>query len=278
MSQVIGLIAGGGRLPVIVADGIRAAGRRVACVGIRHHFDADLPQHCDHFKTAGIIQIGRWIRLLRRSNARQAVIAGTVSKQRMHQRFRFFRHLPDLRGYRVVFNAWRTDNRAEALLTAVADELNRGGVSLIDSTQYIPDHLAGEGVLTNCRPAASVQADIDFAAPLVRQLCALHIGQGMIVREREIIAVEALEGTDRMMDRAAELRPRGGWILVKGAHPDKDMRFDVPTVGLQTLERLSKYKAAALAVETGRTILLDKPRFLAEADRLKIPVIGVPFA
>ena len=277
MSETIGLIAGGGRLPSLVAEGIRSAGHPVACVGLRDQFDETLPRLCDHFKTAGIVQIGRWIRVLKRAGVSQAIMVGTVRKERMHARFRILRQWPDWRGYKLILRAFRTDNRPETLLKNVAHELAAGGIELVDSTKYIPDHLADEGVMTNRQPTAPQQADIDFAAPLVRELCSMHIGQGVVVAEREIICVEAMEGTDRMLDRAAELRPRGGWILVKGSHPDKDMRFDVPTVGVQTLERLKKYKAAVLAVDAGRTILLDKPQFLAEADRLKIPIVGIKF-
>jgi DUF1009 family protein len=271
----IGLIAGQGRLPVLTAQGIHAAGRQVMCVGLRDQFDAELIEHCDRFKVAGIIQLGKWIRTLRRWGVREAVMVGRVRKSRIFAPFRVLRQLPDWRAARVWYRRLRHDRRSEALLKAVADELAEAGIALIDSTTYIPQHLATLGVMTRHKPAAAQQADIDFALPLIRQLCALHIGQAMIVKDREVIAVEAIEGTDAMIRRAAEHCRPGGWVLIKAAHPDKDMRFDVPTVGQRTLELMREHRGAVLAVEAERTILVDKPALLEAADAVGIPVVGV---
>lgn len=273
----IGLIAGQGRLPILNAQGIRAAGRQVVCVGLRDQFDAQLPALCDDFKSAGIIQLGRWIRLLRRWGVSEAVMVGRVKKAKMYQPFRVFRQLPDWRAAVLWYRKLRHDKRNDAILSAVADELAQSGITLIDSTKYIPDQMAGEGVLTRTQPSAAQQADIAFALPIVRRMGDLDIGQSVAVKEREVIAVEAIEGTDAMIRRAGELCRNGKWLLVKTGKPNQDMRFDVPVLGLQTIENLAKAGGTCVAVEAEKVILLDKPQLLAAADKAGIAIVGVRF-
>lgn len=272
----IGLIAGGGRLPVVTAEGMRRTGRPVVCVGLRDHFEPDLPGLCDHFTPVGMLQLGRWVRLLRRGGVREAVMVGRVDKRRMYDHpLRWFRHRPDWRAARLWFGRLRHDRRTDALLRALADDLQEAGITLIDSTKYIPQYLADAGPMTRTRPGDALAADIAFALPIIRRLGDLDIGQSLAVKDREIIAVEALEGTDAMIRRAGELCRSGKWALVKVSKPTQDMRFDVPTVGIETITYLHAARAACLAVEVGKVILLDKPRLLAEADRRGIAVVGV---
>jgi hypothetical protein len=275
MDRPVGLIAGEGQLPVLCAQGIRAAGRQVVCVGLGGQTDAPLPPLCDRYAAAGVIRLGQWIRLLRKWGAQEAIMVGRVRKARMYEPFRLLRQIPDWRAARLWFRVLRHDRRNEALLCAVANELAAGGIRLIDSTQYIQEHLASEGVLTRTQPNAKQRADIDFALPIVAQLNELDVGQAVAVVEREILAVEAIEGTDRMIERAGELCRVGGWTLVKTSKANQDMRFDVPTLGVQTIENLKRHRGACIAVEAGRVILLDKPNFLAAADKAGIPVVGI---
>ncbi len=275
MTQPIGLIAGEGALPLITAQGIRAAGRRVVCVGLRDQFDAQLPGLCDEFAAAGIIRMGQWLRLLRRWGATEAVMVGRVRKARMYEPLRIVRQMPDWRAARLWYRVLRHDKRNQTLLAAVADELQRGGVTLIDTTRYIPDHLASPGILTRRQPTAAHQADIDFALPILRGVIGLDVGQAIAVKDRDVIAVEAIEGTDAMIARAGALCRHGGWTLVKAAGPQKDRRFDVPTIGIGTIAALKAAGAACLAVEAGAVILIDKPAVLDAADRSGIAVVGV---
>lgn len=278
MELPIGLIAGQGKLPILTAQGIRRTGRPVACVGLYDQFDPALPPLCDQFRTAGIVQIGRWIRLLKRQGVHEAVMVGRVTKVRMYDPLHLFRQLPDLRAAKLWFGRLRHDKRNDAILGAVADELAAEGITLIDSTRYIPDHLAHEGVMTRRSPSDAQHADIEFALPIIRRMGDLDIGQSIAVKDREIIAVEAIEGTDRMIERAGVLCRRGGWTLLKIAKPDQDMRFDVPTVGVNTIENLKAAGAACLAVESGRVIMLEKPQIIEAADRAGIAVIGIRVA
>src|SRR5688500_18196412 len=218
----VGLIAGQGRLPVLTALGARAAGRRVACIGLADQYDPELPGLCDRFATAGIIRLGRWIGLLRRWGVHEAVMIGRVRKARMYEPMRLLRQAPDWRAARLWYRVLRHDRRNEALLGAVADELGRGGITLIDSTTFIPDYMATLGVLTRRQPSAEQLADVEFAWPLLLRVNELDIGQALAVKEREVVAVEAIEGTDAMIRRAGELCRAGGWTLLKAGKQRQD--------------------------------------------------------
>jgi DUF1009 family protein len=271
----LGLIAGEGHLPLLVARGAAAAGRPVACVGLREQFDEDLPGLCDSFATAGIIQIGRWIRLLKKRGVSQAIMVGRVKKVRMYHPLYLVKQVPDLRAARLWFGRLRHDKRNDAILGAVADELAKEGITLIDSTEYIPTQMAGPGVLTACNPTLAQNADIQFALPIIHRMGDLDVGQSIAVKDREIIAVEAIEGTDKMIRRAGELCRRGGWTLLKIAKPDQDMRFDVPTIGVGTVQNVKASGGSCIAVEAGKVIMVDKEDVIAEADKLGIAIVGV---
>lgn len=272
----MGLIAGGGRLPFLQAAGMRAAGFRVVCVGLEGQYDDDLPACCDVFAVVGVLQLGRWARVLRRGGASRAVMVGKVEKsQFLYHPLACFRLLPSWRAVKLFFWDMRRDKRTQGMLGAVAAELDKIGIELVDTTQYIPEHLATEGVLTRREPTAAQRRDIDFAWPILMRMNDLDIGQAVAVKGGDVVAVEAIEGTDAMIARAGELSRGGGWVLAKGAPPSKDPRFDVPTIGLQTIENLAAAGAAALVVAAGKVILLDRPEVLAAADRLGIAVVGI---
>jgi DUF1009 family protein len=271
----IGLIAGQGALPILVAQGIRAAGRRVACIGLRDQYEASLPSHCDQFETAGVVQLGRWLRVARRFGIREAVMVGRVAKARMHDPLKLFRQLPDWRVIDLWYRKLRHDRRSATLLTVLADDLAREGLVLIDSTTYIPDHMAREGTMTRREPTAEQRGDILFGWPLLRQLGTLDIGQAIAVREKDVIAVEAVEGTDRMIERTGMLCRRRGWTLLKTARRGHDMRADVPTIGVSTVENLHRAGGGCIAIGVGRVIVVDLPKVIEAADRCGIAIVGV---
>jgi len=270
----IGLIAGQGRLPLLVAQGVRAAGRDVACVGLAGQYDPQLPGLCQHFAKAGIIQLGRWTRLMQRWAVHDAVMIGRVRKANMYQPWRLLRQIPDWRAVNLWYRVLRHDKRNAAVLSAVANELALGGIHLIDTTSYLQEHLAHTGVMGHTQPTQSQLADIEFAWPIVARMNDLDIGQAVAVKEREVIAVEAIEGTDAMIQRAGELCPVGGWTLVKAAKAKQDMRFDVPTIGPTTIENLHRHGGRCLVVQAGKVILADKPKLLQLADQHRVCVIG----
>ncbi|MBC22688.1 MAG: hypothetical protein CMJ32_02070 [Phycisphaerae bacterium] len=273
--EPLGLIAGQGELPLMIARGARADGRAVCCVGLREQFDPRLPELCDRFETAGVVQLGRWIRLFRRFGVTEAVMVGRVSKKRMHDPWRLLRQLPDLRAINLWYRRLRHDRRNHAVLSAVADELDNCGITLIDSTSYIQDHMATPGPMTRNAPDADQAADIEFGWPILERIIQLQIGQAIALRERDTIAIEAVEGTDAMIERAGQLCRKKGWTLLKSTDADHDRRADVPTIGVQTIRNLHAAGGRCLAVGTGRVILLEKPSVIETAESLGVSIVGI---
>ena len=271
----LGLIAGSGRLPVLIAEGMKRSGARVSCVGLAGLFDDSLREVCDELRPAGLVQIGRWIRLLRKWEVSQAVMVGSVHKERMHSRLRVFRQIPDFKAAMIWYRHLRHDRRNATVLRAVAEELKRSGITLIDSTTYISDHMASAGVLTRTQPTEQQRADIEFGWRLLQQMVEIGVGQSMAVRDRDVIAVEAIEGTDRMIERAGQLCRAKGWTLLKTSSEKHDMRADVPTIGAQTIENLKRAGGGCIAVGAGRVILVDKPAVLEAANKAGIAVVGM---
>lgn len=269
----LGLIAGAGRFPFLVVEGAHQAGRPVVVVGLRGLADPALRGLADRFYWSGVVRLGRWIRLLRRENVSDAIMAGSVRKSDMYGRFRLVRYLPDWTSFRLWFFEV-PDRRNDTILRAVADRMSRKGITLGDSVRYCQEHLPGPGVLTRRRPSPQQERDIAFGWSIAREMGRLDIGQSIAVKEQEVIAVEAIEGTDRMIERAGQLCRQGGWTLVKVAKPGQDPRFDVPTVGPDTVENLKRHGAGALVFEAGQTLVIDRETLVQRADALGIVVVA----
>lgn len=275
----IGLIAGGGRLPIIVAEGLKDMGYTVHGVGLHRQYDPDLPDRCSSFRDVGLLRIGAWGRALRGQGVRHAIMVGKVDKAKlMHDKWRVLKNVPDLTTARAWYTRLRHDRRSHAVLKAIADELDRKGVQLIDSTIPIPDQLAEPGVMTATQPTREQRADIELVWPMLAELLRLDIGQSLTVRDRDVISVEAVEGTDRMIERTGDLCKRGGWTMVKGARAQHDRRSDVPTVGLRTIEHMHRHGGRCLAIAAGDVIMLDRVKMIERADELGVAIIGVPMA
>ncbi len=273
---VMGLIAGQGRLPVIVAEGMRERGYSIACVGLSGQYLPELPALCDRFRTISPFRLGAWARTLRRFGAREAVMVGRVDKAAlMHGRFRFFRFVPDVTTALVWYRRLRHDRRSPAILAALAETLASKGVPLIDSTTHIPEHMASPGVMTRRQPTVGELDDVRFGWPILKELLRLDIGQAIAVREKDVVAVEAVEGTDRMIERAGVMCPRGGWTLLKGCRADHDRRADVPTVGVETIRNVHAAGGTCVALGVGDVILVDRRAVLSLADELGVSVVGV---
>jgi DUF1009 family protein len=272
--EPLGLIAGEGVFPVLVARGARAAGRKVVCAAFSGHAWADLQGEVDQMEWVGLLRFNQWIRVLRSQGCREAVMVGRVNKAEMYDRWRYFRYIPDWRSLKLIWRVWRHDGRPQAILQALVSEMAAAGITLIDSTKYCTEHLATAGVMTRRQPTDAQWADIRFGFDICRTISRLDIGQCIAVLNRDVIAVEALEGTNAMIQRAADLCRVGGWTLIKVANSHQDMRVDVPTVGTTTIEKLAAAKASCLVLEPGQTILLEKAKVLELADRYKIAVVG----
>jgi DUF1009 family protein len=273
--DVLGLIAGGGRLPFLVAAGAKRAGLRVICVSLAETTDRGLADEVDVFYKAAIARPGGWIRKLRKHRVTGTIMVGRVSKGRFYTPWRIVRYLPDWRAFRIYYWRLRGKNRQpDSLLCALADELATGGIILENSIMYCKEHLATAGLMTETQLPSSVNRDIEFGWQIVKKLGELDIGQAIAVKEKEVIAVEAIEGTAAMIERAGGLCRSGGWTLIKASKPQQDMRFDVPCVGPDTIRSLAKNRGKCLVVEAEKTIIIDKPETIKLADKLGISIFG----
>jgi len=269
----LGVIAGGGAMPLLVVKNAQRAGRRVVVVGLRGWADPALETIADRFYWSGIPKLGRFIRLFRRENVHRAILAGGVKKSDMYGRFRILRHLPDWTTFKVWF--FRVpDKRTDSLLGAVADVLAERGIVMEECVKYCMDSMCPEGVLTKTQPSAEQLRDVEFGWPVAKEMGRLDIGQSIAVKEQEVIAVEAIEGTDRMIERAGSLCRSGAWTLIKVAKPNQDMRFDVPTIGPQTIENLKTHGARMLVVEADKTFVVEREKVIEQAERYGIVVVG----
>jgi len=273
--NVLGLIAGQGRLPFLVVEGAKRAGLRVICVSLVDNIQTSLADKVDVFYKVGLARPGSWIRKLKRYGVDRTIMVGQVAKSQLFTPWRILRYLPDWRAFRIYY--WRLRGKSrltDSVLCAIADELASGGIFLENSTMYCKEHMATAGVMTQCQPAPSVKGDIEFGWQIAKKLGELDIGQAIVVKEKEVIAVEAIEGTANMIERAGQFCKSGNWTLIKTSKPNQDMRFDVPCVGPDTIRSLAKNRAKCLVVEAGKTIIIDKQATIELADRLGIAILG----
>jgi DUF1009 family protein len=274
-SRALGLIAGAGRLPFMVAAGARKAGRIVVCVGLSGYVEEGLADEVDIFYEVGVARPGSWIRRLRGHNVTEAIMVGRVTKSHLFTPWRILRYLPDWRAFRVYYCRLRGKPKlTDTLLSALAEELACGGVRLENSMMYNQESLAENGVMTKRQPGTHVEKDIEFGWPLAKKLGEMDIGQAIAVKEREVLAVEAIEGTAEMIRRAGQFCKSGGWTLIKTSKPNQDMRFDVPCVGPETIHDLVAAGGKCLVIEAGKTIVIDKPQTLELADKMGICIVG----
>lgn len=274
MEPPLGLIAGEGVFPLLVARGARAAGRRVVCCAFAGHAWPELREACDRFHWVGVTRVGSWARALRRAGCRDAIMVGRVDKGALYDRWLYLRYIPDLTTVRMFWRIIRSDKRPQTILQTLVDALAAAGITLIDSTTYSADHLVTPGVLTRRRPTDAQWADIRMGWDIGQTISRFDIGQSIAMKDREVLAVEAMEGTNAMIERAGRLCPVGGWTLLKVANARRDMRVDVPSVGTTTIEKLAANGAGCLVLEPGTTIILERPKVLELADRYKIAVVG----
>lgn len=274
--EPIGLLAGAGRFPIAFARKAQEVGRRVTCVGLRGMADPTLAGLVWRFHWTAPTRLGRMIHLFQGDGTQQVVMAGKVYKSDlMYQPWKMLTLMPDWRTIRWWYFRRRRDNKDDTLLLSVIDEFARDGLTFASALDLCPELLVKPGVLTRRKPTTAETTDIQFGWSLAREMGRLDVGQSVAVKDRACLAVEAIEGTDRAILRAGELCRAGGFTIVKVAKPEQDMRFDVPTVGVTTIETMHRAGGRVLAIEAGRTILLDHADTVALADRLGISIIAL---
>ncbi len=263
----IGLIAGGGRFPLLFAESARRAGHRVVAVAHRGETDRELARSVDALEWVKLGQLGRVADALREGGAGACVMLGSIAKRRF-----FLDALPDAAGLRVLAQvAVRSDDN---LLRAVARFLEERGVPMVDPTPFLQDRLAPEGILGAERPREEELADARYGLELARGIGRLDLGQTVVVKRGVALAVECLEGTDACVRRGAELG-RDGVVVVKAVKPNQDRRFDLPAVGPETVEVLREVKGRALAVEAGATLVMDLGLVVERADAAGVVLLGM---
>lgn len=261
-----GLIAGNGKFPFLVVEGARAQGVGLTVVAIKEETDPRISDAADNVAWVGIGQLGKMIRHFQRNGVTKVIMAGQVKHVQI-----FSGALPDVRMFKMLWNLPKRNT--DALIGGVADELAREGIELIDSTFFIKDRLAPEGVLTKRPPNEAEASNIEYGLHIAGEIARLDLGQTIVVRASACVAIEAMEGTDATIRRAGELA-KGKLTVVKVAKPDQDMRFDVPVVGVPTIETMIEAGATCLSIAAGKTLTFDREEMLSLANKNKIAVVG----
>ena len=268
MDERLGIVAGSGSLPFIVTSNARLDGvSHVYAVAFKEQTDPALEQHVDELCWIGLGQIGKLIDFFKKNNVTQAVFIGKIGHNIVFSNLKLDMKMLQLA---MKIKDWRTDS----ILGAIADEITASGITIIDSTTYLRNLLPSPGILTKKKPDKQQQADVEFGFYIAKQLSGLDVGQTVVVKKKTVLALEAIEGTDKAILRGGELGKKDV-VVVKVSKPHQDMRFDVPTIGMQTLETLINAGVAVLAVEAGKTILIDQEQFLSKAEENKIIVVAV---
>jgi UDP-2,3-diacylglucosamine hydrolase len=262
----LGLIAGNGRFPFLVIEGAHRAGAEVAVAAIREETDPAIETIADRLTWVGIGQLGKMLRFFKNEGVEKAIMAGQVKHVQI-----FSNAIPDVRMLKMLLRLPRRNT--DALIGAVAGELTSEGIELIDSTHFLKDQLPVAGTLTRRSPDHREQSDIEYGIEVAKEIARLDLGQTIVVRDRACVAIEAMEGTDAVIRRAGEL-VRGRLTVVKIAKPDQDMRFDVPVVGIPTIETMVAAGATCLCVSAGKTLMFDRAEMIALADKNKIAIVG----
>jgi len=260
-----GLIAGNGDFPFLVLEGARSRGIEMAVIAIREEASPALEQAAKRLHWISLGELGRGIDLLHREGVKRAVMAGQVKHNKIFSSIR-----PDWRLAKLLFSL--PTKNTNSLIGAVARVLSDEGIELVDSTKFLGTLLPAEGVLTRRSPDQTELADIQYGREIARQIAGLDLGQTVVIRDRACVAVEAMEGTDEAIERAARVAGGQRLVVVKVSKPRQDMRFDVPVVGANTIEVMRRSNASALAIDAYRTLLFDREELIRAADEAGIAI------
>ena len=263
-----GLIAGNGRFPFLVLEGAREQGIDMVVAAIKEETAPEIERHAARVEWIGVGQLGRLIRFFKRERVTHAIMAGQVK----HRQIFRVNALPDLRMVKML--ARLPTKNTDSLIGAVADELAIEGITLVESTTLLESFLAREGVLTRRKPGKEERADFDYGLEVAREIARLDLGQTLCVKDRAVIAVEAMEGTDAVIARAGEITGSRPFVVVKVAKPGQDMRFDVPVIGVPTIEAMRRAGATEIHVTANKTLLFDKKQLVELADQAGICVMS----
>lgn len=261
-----GLIAGNGQFPFLVVEGARRAGASLSVVAIKEETDPRINDAAETVSWINIGQLGKMIDFFKTNGVQKVIMAGQVKHVQI-----FSGAIPDMRMMKMLWNLPRRNT--DSLIGGVADEMAKEGIELIDSTYFVKDHLAPLGAMTKRKPSQIEQENVDYGLHIAAEVARLDLGQTIVVRAKACVAVEAMEGTDATIKRAGELA-NGKLTVVKVAKPDQDMRFDVPVIGVPTVETMIAAGATCLSVTAGKTLIFDRNEMLQLANKHDIALVG----
>ncbi len=267
----MGIVAGGGQFPLLCAK--KAAEKGLEPVVVAHKGETDplIQEHAAKTKWIHLGQLGKLISFFKKHGVRQVLFAGTITKTRIFRDIR-----PDFR----AISLWRQmdGHLDDGILRGVADELSKDGLEVIPSTALMDNLVTPVGIMTRRKPSKDEMRDVQFGVELAKQIGALDIGQCIVVKDRTVLAVEAIEGTDATIRRGGELGGSKDVCVIKICKPNQDLRFDLPSIGIQTVETMQETGASCLAVEAGRSLFFDREDAIRLADRYSITIIGLNLA
>jgi DUF1009 family protein len=266
-----GLIAGNGRFPFLVLEGARSQGIEMAVIALKEETSPELEKIAKRLHWVSLGELSKTIALLKQEGVTQAVMAGQVKHNKIFSAIR-----PDWKLAKLLVSLSRKNT--DSLIGAVARVLEEEGIQLVDSTLFLKPLVADAGVLTRRAPNEHEAEDIAYGLAVARQIAGMDVGQTVVIADRACVAVEAMEGTDEAIARAARIAGGKPLVVVKVSKPGQDMRFDVPVVGLPTIEQMRDAGATALAVDAGRTLLFDRMELIAQADAAGIAIEAIPVA
>src|SRR5580658_9842686 len=264
-----GLIAGNGRFPFLVLEGARTQGIEMAVIALKEEASPELEKSAKRLHWVSLGELSKAIDLMHKEGVTQAVMAGQVKHNKIFSAIR-----PDWKLAKLLVSLPRKNT--DSLIGAVARVLEDEGIRLVDSTLFLKPLVPEAGVLTRRAPDNREAADIAYGLGVARQISAMDIGQTVVISDRACVAVEAMEGTDETIARAARIAGGRPLIVVKVSKPGQDMRFDVPVIGLPTIEQMKSARATALALDAGRTLLFDREKLMTQADAAGIAIQAFP--
>lgn len=262
----IGLIAGSGKFPLLVADSARRKGLKVIAVAYKGETMPELASIVDEIAWIGLGQYGHLLSAFKSRGVNHVLMAGAITKANM-----FTGVMPDLKGLALIGKLLIFHD--DDILRAVARELEKEGINVVSSVTYLPELLAPSGCLTKRKPSKEEMEDIEFGWIVAKELGHLDIGHCIVVRRKVVLAVEAIEGTDKAILRGGAIAKEKA-VVVKVSKPNQDFRFDLPAVGLNTIKVMSTVDASVLAIEAGKTLIFDKEEMIGLADSKGISIVS----
>lgn len=277
-SESIGIVAGWGEYPLAVARALREKGHTVVVAAVYDHAPKEIEALSHHVKWIGVCKLGGMQKFFQQHGVKHVCLSGKLFKDRiLFHGWGWMEHFPDwecIKTMLPMFYFRHVNTNDDSLLGAVVASFGRHGIKTIPGTDFATQLIAEAGGLTRRKPSKSELDDIEFGWSIAKQMGGLDVGQSVTVRDRTILAVEAIEGTDACILRTGQICTRGGFTLVKVAKPQQDMRFDVPTIGPQTIEKMKFAGGKVIAIEAGKTILINREKTIQMADELGIAILS----